>query len=599
MPRILLVDDDPEFLGITKEFLLQEEPALDILTTPNPSKALEITRTQSLDAIVSDYQMPEMDGLQLLAQIRTDGNFLPFIMFTGRGREEVAIKALNLGANRYLKKEVGGAELFAELAHTLNSLIQYRASEEKYRALFDTAGDAIFTIEISDKDPRFIDCNPNTLRLFGCRYEEIIGKSPIDFSPPLQPDGSSSAESIKETAAKAMAGEPQQLEWVHCRLDKTPFDAEVTVHRVDIGSETYLQAIVRDISYRKKAEKDLRESEERYRSLVENIPFGMYRTTPGPKGKFLMANSAMVNILGYESEAALKEVDVVDVYFDPNEREIYADRFLAQGGMVGEEIRLKKKDGTLIWGAITSRAIYQDDGKIAFFDGLLEDITKRKRAEQALLESEKRYRTFIQNFLGIAFEGRLDFTPIFFHGAVEEITGYTESNFLSGTPRWDQCIHPDDLTKISRSIEEIASIPGFSIRRRYRIIRKDGEIRWVYEVIQNVCDENGQPKRVQGVILDITDRQQAIEELLASQQRLAIAAEAGGAGIYDYTVPFGPNSYHSERWAQILGYSLDELPSYNIFMEWLSNQIHPDDLPQFKIAYSELLQNPKAKFNVE
>jgi DNA-binding response OmpR family regulator len=138
MPRILLVDDDPEFLGITKEFLLQEEPALDILTTPNPSKALEITRTQSLDAIVSDYQMPEMDGLQLLAQIRTDGNFLPFIMFTGRGREEVAIKALNLGANRYLKKEVGGAELFAELAHTLNSLIQYRASEEKYRALFDT-----------------------------------------------------------------------------------------------------------------------------------------------------------------------------------------------------------------------------------------------------------------------------------------------------------------------------------------------------------------------------------------------------------------------------------------------------------------------------
>ncbi|MFW9916718.1 MAG: PAS domain S-box protein [Candidatus Thorarchaeota archaeon] len=386
MPRILLVDDDPEFLAITKEFLLQKEPTLDILTTINPSEALEITRTQPLDAIVSDYQMPEMDGLQLLAQIRTEDNFLPFIMFTGRGREEVAIKALNLGANRYLKKEAGGAELFAELGHTLNSLIQSRASEEKYRALFDTAEDAIFTTKITDEGPRFSECNPNTLGLFGCRYEDIIGKSPIDFSPPIQPDGRSSAEVIGEIAARAMAGEPQQLEWVHCRLDKTLFDAEVTIHRVDIGSETYVQGVVRDISERKRAEEALRESEERYRSLVENIPFGMYRTTVGPKGKFLMVNPAMVNILGYDSEEELKEVVVEDVYFDPSERKIYSERFLAQGSMVGEEIRLKKKDGTLIWGAITSRAIYQDDGTIAFFDGLLEDITERKKMTDELSE---------------------------------------------------------------------------------------------------------------------------------------------------------------------------------------------------------------------
>jgi PAS domain S-box-containing protein len=224
-------------------------------------------------------------------------------------------------------------------------------------------------------------------------------------------------------------------------------------------------------------------------------------------------------------------------------------------------------------------------GSDTYLQAIVRDITDRKQAEDALRESEERYRTFIQNFLGIAFEGRLDFTPVFFHGAVEEITGFTETEFLAGTPRWDQCIHPDDLKEISSTVEKIATIPGSSVRRQYRIIRKDREIRWVYEAIQNVCDEDGQPKHVQGVILDITDRQQAIEELRSSEQRLAISAEAGGVGIYDHTVPFGQNSYLSERWAHILGYSLDELPSYNIFMEWLSNRIHSDDLPQYKMAY--------------
>ncbi|MFQ5981104.1 MAG: response regulator [Candidatus Heimdallarchaeota archaeon] len=96
MPRILLVDDNPEFLTITKEFLTAEEPTFEILTTPNPHEALEFVRIQSFDAIVSDFQMPIMTGLELLAQIRADDNPLPFVMFTGRGREEVAIEALTL-----------------------------------------------------------------------------------------------------------------------------------------------------------------------------------------------------------------------------------------------------------------------------------------------------------------------------------------------------------------------------------------------------------------------------------------------------------------------------------------------------------------------
>jgi PAS domain S-box-containing protein/putative nucleotidyltransferase with HDIG domain len=144
-------------------------------------------------------------------------------------------------------------------------------------------------------------------------------------------------------------------------------------------------------------------------------------------------------------------------------------------------------------------------------------VEKREAAE-ALRESEERYRSFVQNFHGIAFRGDINFVPMFFHGAVEAITGYTEDEFIARVPRWDQVILPDDFPKIHESVEEIRSIPDYSIEREYRILRKDGQIRWVHENIQNICDDSGKPVMVQGAIYDITERKRAEEAL---QQRTA------------------------------------------------------------------------------
>jgi PAS domain S-box-containing protein len=143
---------------------------------------------------------------------------------------------------------------------------------------------------------------------------------------------------------------------------------------------------------------------------------------------------------------------------------------------------------------------------------LKHEIAERRRVEEALRESEELYRSFVQGFQGIAFRGRMDFTPIFFHGAVEEITGYTEEEFTRGQPRWNQIIHPDDFQTISENIEKIGSVPDYSDEREYRIIRKDGDIRWVHEFIQNLCDRSGKPLMVQGAIYDVTDHKRAEEE---------------------------------------------------------------------------------------
>jgi PAS domain S-box-containing protein len=138
-------------------------------------------------------------------------------------------------------------------------------SEAKYRALFESANDAILLM----KGARFVDCNSRTLAMYGCTRDQILDRTPWDFSPPRQPDGRDSRVKAEEKLEAVLGGEPQFFEWVHRRLDETLFGAEISLSRITLGGESYVQAIVRDITERKQAEEAQRRHTEQLEALQE------------------------------------------------------------------------------------------------------------------------------------------------------------------------------------------------------------------------------------------------------------------------------------------------------------------------------------------
>ncbi|MCX8031474.1 MAG: PAS domain S-box protein [Thermodesulfovibrionales bacterium] len=258
-------------------------------------------------------------------------------------------------------------------------------SELRYRTIFEGSSEGFFIMK-----ERFIDCNEQVCKIWGCSKSDVIGHTPADFSPKFQPDGRLSMEAANEYIKKAMSGMPQRFYWQHKRKDGVLIDTEISLTSLKAGKEDLIFATMIDISERKKIENALKEAEEKYRKIFENSVEGIFQTTPD--GRFITANPALAKMYNYETpEEFIKAIKDIgkQLYYDPRDR-IKLLRILKEKGSIKNFIvRNLRKDGTIFWVSINAKVKYDEHGNIEFYEGTVQDITEQIKLEEQLRQSQK------------------------------------------------------------------------------------------------------------------------------------------------------------------------------------------------------------------
>ncbi len=426
---VLYVDDEPSLLEIGKIFL-ERTKTMQVHTEESARHALEVLQKKSYDAVISDYQMPGMDGIGFLKVVRSSFGDIPFILFTGRGREEVAIQALNNGADYYLQKGGDTKAQFAELHHLLQQVVKQRRTEhallEQTRQYEQVVKAQTEFICRFSPDGRHLFANDAYYLYFRKKAQDVLGKK---FHPEIYPADQSRLSDHFASLSQANpistidhriimpGGAVRWQRWT----DRAIFNYE--------GDLVEYQSVGRDISDIKQVEEDLRrkneelsaayeqiaaieeelrqnydelsrneralrESEKDYRSVIESIQDVFYRSDR--EGRLIMASPSAARLFGCDSVDELIGKDMAGTFWkDGKAHEQFRAEITAKGSVTNYEIALLDAKGETRYVSTSSHLYYDEQGNVLGDEGIVRDITAQKKSREALKESWNRLQAIV------------------------------------------------------------------------------------------------------------------------------------------------------------------------------------------------------------
>ncbi len=555
MIRVLYVDDEPGILDAVR-LTLEDMGTFRVDTAVGAENGLNML-ANPYDVILSDYDMPEVNGVGFLKIVRERFGDIPFILYTGYSREHVLIEAINNGANFYLQKGGDGdPEVhFTELAHTIEQAVERKRalealsrSENQYQKIFNNAILGLFR---STREGELLDLNPAYAKMYGFESPEQMKHEVHHIGSQLfgNPDNWR-----KLTEILSKDGEVRDFTAEFFRRDGKKIWIQINASAVSgaDASLLYIEGSCEDITSRKNSETELKqknedlfaaeeelrhnyeelaiqqhslaESERRYRAIIDNIIDVYYRTDK--KGDLIFVSPSVLSLLGYTNFDEVIGKPNHSFWRFPKEREQMISRMKEEEQVRDYEVTLLRKDGSSIEVSASARFYTNDAGEREGVEGIFRDISERKKTTRALVESEERYRRFVQHFHGIAYQVEWPaFAPILFQGDVQAITGYSETDFIQGTISWLDLVHPQDKEILSTSTHGLIQDPSAVRTLEYQILHRSGEWKWITDTAQSVAEVFSHEGLIQGTVQDITARKLAENEVKEKNEDLSAANE--------------------------------------------------------------------------
>lgn len=534
---VLLVDDDPSLLEATRIFLERKE-GFSVRCALSAREALEAARKTRFDVIVSGYDMPEQTGIELLQELRTRGDETPFIVFTGKGREHVAIEALNSGADFYLQKDADVPAVFAELEQMLQKAAQrgwteaaLKASEERYRAVVESQTELISRFS---PDWIILFVNEAYCRYFGKQGTEIIGhrfRPAIpreeqalvrDHFASLTPDNPVAS---LEHRIIMPDGEIRWQQW----SDRAIFDSHDRLLEY--------QSVGRDVTERKIAEEALRQSEARLSKIINHLPEPTFAIDKN--ARVIAWNRALEDLTGVAAGEMVgaggygyavpfygeKQPALADYILRPDAAALQRYTLITEKeDELAAEVTfpLPQWNGRIFW--IKATPLYDNNGSVVGAIQSVRDVTEMKRAEaerdRLLDEIERRKRLLDTIF---------DVTPVQFYVYDRDLRylyvcskGAEERNVKPEEmirKTWRDLGMPIGIMEpIERQLRIVLST-GSHLQGEYTYPTASGDKEYLYELTP-IYGSDGGVEAVVSTVIDITERKKAEEAVMQTNRKL-------------------------------------------------------------------------------
>ena len=355
-------------------------------------------------------------------------------------------------------------------------------------------------------------------------------------------------------------------------------DVARLVHSTD-GTPLFWQGVMLDVTLQHQAEDERLQSEARYRTLVEQVPGIVYIDTNEPDPAPMYVSPQVLELTGYTVDEWMSDRGLWLNAAHPDDRERLRKEWVSAVGRRAPfsiEYRSVHRDGRVSWFHDSARLVRSDDGKPLFWQGLIQDITDAKCAEEMMSQSERRHRTLVEQVPAVVFIDSHEESPICYYVSPQsaEMLGYRPDEFQNDPTLFFQIMHPGDRDRVAAAWVE-AVRHGDTFACDFRLIRRDGETVFVREAAVLIHDGDGAPVYWQGLIQDLTDRKRAEDSFRASEARYRMLVEEVPAVVYEMDPDDERRTlFVSPQVEALFGYSREEwLDQPDIWTELL----HPDD----------------------